>query len=233
MITPEFFSNFIETYNPDYNKGIMRPLSWCCYPTIREDGYTEFSRRNKRENIREIFYGKYENNQIKIKVIYFYLNVYLDEEYDVVEFYLFGYNKNTYDSFTLTKKTVHFIADQEILTFIKQFDNYILELEDKPIYEDEYNLYIKHLKNKPELTKKHESDNCIFRLSFYFEHSYVVIRVDYKNKKYKDSQFYEYALYRNRLEGNDFNDLDIDIFFEVAHRIDEIYYDFQLFFLCQ
>ncbi len=231
MITPELFLNFIETYHPDYNKGVLRQLSWCHVPVAMEDGYTEFCRRNRRENMKEIFYAKYENNKIKIKVNYFYFNIYMDEEQETVEFYLLGYNKHTYDSFTIDKTTVHFLADEEILTFIKHFDYYILELEDTPILEKEYNLYMKHLKNRPELTRTHDSDNCKFRLAFYFEHSYMVIRVMYDNKIYKDSRYYEYALYRNRIEGNDYNDIDNIISFEISQRIDEIYYDFQLFFL--
>ena len=68
-----------------------------------------------------------------------------------------------------------------------------------------------------------------------FEHSYIVIRIDYQNKKnIRDCQYYEYTLFRNRLEGYDFNDINNvnnDIHFEVSQRFDEIYYDFQLFFL--
>jgi hypothetical protein len=62
-----------------------------------------------------------------------------------------------------------------------------------------------------------------------------VIRVTYENKKYKDSQYidsqyFEYVIFKNRLEDGGFNDLDNDVHFEVSQRIDEIYYDAQLFF---
>jgi hypothetical protein len=237
MITQEFFNNFIDTYHPNYNKGILRQLSWCHVPVFLNDGYIDFIRRNKRKNLRATFYCKFEDNKIKIKVVYFYFNlINIDlEEYDTVEFYLIGLNNNTYNSLTIKKEPVNFIAEQEILTFIKQFDYYILELEDKPILEEEYDLYMKHLKKKPELIKEHDSDNCKYKLTFYFEHSYIVIRIDYQNKKnIRDCQYYEYTLFRNRLEGYDFNDINNvnnDIHFEVSQRIDEIYYDFQLFFL--
>ncbi len=231
MITQEFFNNFISTYHPDYNNGVLRPLSWCHIPRESNDGYIEFIHRVRGNDISELFYAKYEDNKIKIKVMYSYLNIYIDPVYEIVEFYFLDMNNNTYDSFTINTETVYFLADQDILTFIKQFNNYILELNDKPILESEYNLYIKHLKNRPELIKYHESDNCIFRLAFYFEHSYIVIKVIYENKKNNKNEFFEYALFRNRIEGCNHWDIDNDVFFEVSQRIDEIYYDFQLFFL--
>ncbi len=232
MITLEFFNNFINSYHPKNNIGILRPTSWCHTPSITEDGYIEFTRRNKYDNLRMSFYAKYENDKIKIKVIYFYFNIYMDEDYDVVKFHLIGLNENTYDFKTVDNDSIHFIADQEILKFIKQFDYYILELQDKPILIEEYDLYIKHLRNKPELIAPHESKNCNFKLDFYFEYSYIVINVTYESKVNKDSQSFEYTLFRNRLEGYDFNDvIHNDVFFEISQRIDEIYYDFQLFFL--
>ena len=235
MITLQFFTNFINSYNPikyDYKRSLL--YNWFYEPTVTEDGYIEFSRRNKYDNLRMSFYAKYENNKIKIKVIYFYFNIYMDEDYDIVKFNLIGLNENTYDFKTIYDKPTHFIADQEILKFIKQFEYYILELQDKPIVKEEYDLYIKHLKNKPELIDPYESKNCFFKLDFYFENVYkpiVIIKVTYESKINNAYQYLEYALFRNRIEGYDFNDqINNDIFFEISQRIDEIYYDFQLFF---
>lgn len=233
MIDEETFNHFINSYHPDYNQGILRPLSWCHIPHIEEDGYIQFIRKSNRQSINTTFYAKLEENKIKIKVIYYYFGDY--EETSFVYFNLIDYRTHTYESFTLNNKTVNYLADQEILTFIKQFDNFLLELIDIPITKGEYDLYMKHLKNKPELIQDHESKNCKFKISFYFEHSYIVIRVTYENKKYKDSQYidsqyFEYVIFKNRLEDGGFNDLDNDVHFEVSQRIDEIYYDAQLFF---
>ncbi len=234
MITPEFFNNFMDAYLPNNNIDLKQE-SWGPKLSITEDNYIEFARKKKYDNLRMSFYAKYENNKIKIKVIYFYFNIYMDDEYDVVKFHLIGLNENTYDFKTIDDNPIHFIADQEILKFIKQFDYYILDLQDKPILKEEYDLYIKHLKNKPELIDPHESKNCFFKIDVYFENIYkpmVIVKVTYESKINKAYQYLEYALFRNRIEGYDFNDqIDNDIFFEISQRIDEIYYDFQLFFL--
>ena len=230
MVKYNFYCEFITSFHINYNGKCLRSLSWCHMPIERENGYVEFIKRKARYDIDTIFLAKYDfyKEEIIIKCEYDYFGEDFPEISEV-NFRLIDYKKNDYNFINIHGNNVNFLADQEILTFIKQFDQFYLEQTDEELTIDEYNLYMRHLKLKPQLTKNHSSKKCDFNLDFYYSEKALVIRVNYHNKKNNKFNMVEYLLYKNRTLGDDFNDLDNNVDFEIAQRFDDIHIDFMTF----
>lgn len=230
MVTREQYLEYISTYHPSYNGKVLRSLNWCFKPIVLENGYIYFIKREHRPGIDVNFYAKYEDNCIKIRVEYNYFELY--DEINVVQFCLYDYKKNNYESKTMDNHVVNFMADEEILTFIKQFDEYMLEIKDSPITVEEYKFYLKHIINNPELIKPHSSENCNFSIKVFYEEESIFIRFDYYNKLSKEYYKKEFRLFKNRALGDDFHDIHNNVYHEIIQRFDEILCDFQLFIIC-
>jgi hypothetical protein len=230
MINHNFYCEFITTFHKNYNGKCLRPWSWCHTHIERENGYVEFIKRQSRYDIDTTFFAKYDftKEEIIIKCEYEYFANDCPEVSEA-NFRLIDYKKNDYNGINIHGTNVNFLADQEILTFIKMFDQFYLEQKDKDFTQEEFNLYMRHLKLKPELTKNYSSKNCDFNLDFYYSEQAFVIRFNYHDKKYNKYDMFEYILYKNRTLGDDFNDLNNNLDFEIAQRFDDIHIDFMTF----
>ena len=230
MVTYDFYCNFITSFHEDYNGLCLRSLSWCHVPIEREDKYIEFIKRRKRCLVDVTFLAKYDfaKNIILIKCEYNYFG---DEfpEISEVSFQLTDYKKNTYNSINIHNNTVNYMADQEIQTFIKMFDYFYLEQQDTIFTKEQYNMYIKHFKTKPELFKDFSSPNCDFNINVsYGEHAFIV-RFNYYDKLYNQEEHMEYLLYKNRTIGDDYHDMNNHVNIEITKRLDDINIDFMTF----
>jgi hypothetical protein len=231
MVCYQFYCEFITSFHVHYNGTFLRPLSWCYEPKEREDGFIEFINRSARNYINTTFLAKYDfnNKNIIIRCEYNYFEHY--EEISEVKFVLKGCKDNDYNFINIHQNMVCHLADEEILTFIKIFDQFYLEQTHIPLNESEYNFYILHLKNKPELTKQHKSKICNFIIDIYYNkiETGLVVRIKFYDKKNKFKDVIEYYIFKNRLVGDDFTDLDTNVNYEITNRLSEIYIDFITF----
>ena len=230
MVCYTFFLEFLTSFHEHYNGKCLKPLSWCHIPIEREDNYIEFIKRKKRAYVNATFLTKYDfaKNVIIIKCEYHYFG---DDNGEISEanFTLIDYKKNDYNGINIHGNNVNFYADEEILTFIKQFDQFYLEQKDKLLTWEEYDSYMKHLQTKPELYMSHNSDICNYNVKFKYSEESVLIRFEYYDKKNKRDNYIELLMYKNRALGDDFNDMEPSVHFEIAKRFDDIYIDFMMF----
>ena len=161
MVCYNFYCDFITSFHEHYNGKCLRPLSWCHIPRPREDNYVEFIERQKRTYVDATFLAKYDfaKNVIHIKCEYDCFDNDIPEKSET-NFILYDYKKNDYNGKNINGDNVNFYADEEILTFIKQFDQFYLEQTDKVLTWEEYDSYMKHLARKPELYMSHNSNVC-------------------------------------------------------------------------
>jgi hypothetical protein len=184
-----------------------------------------------RNYINTTFLAKYDfkNQQILIKCEYNYFEDYVENS--EVDFILKNYKDNTYNYKNIYGDTINHLADEEILSFIKMFDQFYLEQNDIPLRNDEYDMYLMHLKNHPELTSDYTSDTCDYIVDIYYnEQEYnIAVRFSFHDKinKYKD--LIEYYLFKNRIVGDDYNDLNTTVNNIIATRVDNIYIDYTEF----
>ena len=232
MITKQLYDDFFSTYNISYNGKVMKTLNWCFIPRVQDNGYTEYINRKARPGIDISIDARYneDENSIEIRSYYEYEEVMYEK--GRINFKILGYKNYTYDCLTFDGKKVNFMADQEILTFLKQFDEYILELQDvNPIKYDDYKRYMKHIYSKcPDLVKPHNSKICNYSVSLYPAAGGIVVKFDYYYKINKYTQCKEFLLFRNRTVGDDFNDMNIELYDEIITRYDKIFCDFVEYF---
>lgn len=230
MISQELYEKFFNTYNPSYNGYILRPFSWCFSPRDQDNGYTEFINRRARPGIDISIDAKYDsiNKIIDIRCYYEYDGHFYEK--GQVMFKLCDLKKNTYECKTTDDKMVNYMADQEIMTFIKQFDDYILELQDNPILYHEYVKYMIHITNKcPELLHNHKSSVCTYNVSIFPGGGGLVVKFDYYYYPGKVGGSKEFMLFNNRELGDDFYDIEPDLYEEIIKRYDMIVCDFRTF----
>ena len=229
MVCYNFFCEFLTSFHEHYNGKCLRPISWCHIP-VERDGYIEFVKREKRAFVDTTFLAKYDfaKNVINIKCEYDYFGNDYNEKSEA-NFSLIDYKKNDYDGINIHRNNVNFYADQEILTLIKQFDQFFLEKKDKLFTKEEFSLYLKHIKTKPELYMPNSSDVCNYTIKFSYSNEAVLVTFDYYNKINKKSSYIDYLMYKNRAIGDDFNDTESNVDFEIVQRFDEIYIDFMTF----
>jgi hypothetical protein len=230
MISKELYEKFFSTYKRSYNGRVLRPFNWCFTPREQDNGYIEYINRKVRPCIDISIDAKYNdiNNTIDIRCYYEYDGHFYDK--GKVMFILSDFKKNTYNYLTTDDKKVNFMADQEIMTFIKQFDDYILELQDTPILYDDYVKYKIHITNKcPELLYNHKSSICSYSVSIFPGGGGIVIKFDYYYYPGKVGGYKEFMMFRNRELGDDFHDIETDLYEEIIKRYDMILCDFQSF----
>ncbi len=231
MVSYDFYCEFITSFHTDYNGEFLKPLSWCYKPKNGPDGFIEFINRSARNYIEIKFFAKYdfENRNIIIKCKYNYFECYLEES--ETTFILKGYNNNTYNYMNIHGDMINHLADEEILTFIKLFDQFFSEETSSPLLDYEYDLYIKHLQYHPELLADFKSKKCDYNIEIYYnrEEQGLIIRFHFQDKRYNNENIIEYYLFKNRLVGDEFNDLDIDVNNELIKRVDDIYINFTTF----
>ena len=100
-----------------------------------------------------------------------------------------------------------------------------------PLNRDEYDLYIKHLKTIPELLSSHESEYIDYNVQFNY-HDYekcLIVKVNFHDKINRSRNSIEYYIFKNRLVGDDFNDLSSELNEQISKRIDDINIDFITF----
>jgi hypothetical protein len=223
-----FYREFITSFHINYNGQFLKPLSWCYDPKNSTDGFIEFINRSVRNYINTVFYAKYDlkTKNIIIRCEYNFFEDYFEQS--ETTFLLKGYKDNTYDCMNIHGNMINYLADQEILTFIKMFDQFFLEEVSIPLLEYEYNLYLQHLKNYPDLLSNYTSKKCNFFVDInYNKHEQgIIIKFNFYDKKNNNKGEIEYYLFKNRLVGDDFNSFDINLDDEISKRIDDIYIDF-------
>ena len=228
MVCYSFYCEFITSFHPHYNGTFLRPLSWCYEPKEREDGFIEFINRSARNYIQTRFLAKYDSNNknIIIKCEYYYFEHY--EETSEVKFILKDYKENDYNYTNIHGNMIAHLADEEILTFIKMFDQFYLEQTHVPLTLQEYESYIKYLNKKPELIAPHTSKSCEFLVNIYYNkiETGLIVRFKFYDKKNNFKDLIEYYIFKNRLVGDDFTDLDSEVNYEITKRLDDIYIDF-------
>jgi hypothetical protein len=231
MVCYTFYCEFITSFHINYNGKFLKPLSWCYEPKNSPDGFIEFINRSARNYIQTVFYAKYDfkNKNIIIRCEYNFFEDYLEKS--ETTFLLKGYKDNTYNYMNIHGNMINYLADQEILTFIKMFDHFFLEETSVPLLECEYNLYLKHLKNYPDLLSNYKSKKHDFNINIYYNkhEEGLVIKFNFNDKKNNHKGEIEYYLFKNRLVGDDFNSLDINLDNEISKRVHEIYIDFITF----
>lgn len=230
MVSYDFYCNFITSFHEDYNGLCLRSLSWCHIPIEREDGYVEFIKRRKRCYVDTTFLAKFDftKNQILIKCEYDYFSKEYPEK-SQVNFELSDYKKNTYNSINIHGYSINYMADQEIQTFIKMFDYFYLEQQDTIFTKEQYDMYIRHLRTKPELFEAFSSSNCDFTIDVSYGENAFIVRFNYYDKLYSEKDYKEYLLYKNRTIGDDYNDMNNHVNIEISKRLDEINIDFMMF----
>jgi hypothetical protein len=231
MVSHMFYCEFITSFHIHYNGAFLRPFSWCHKPIERNDDYIEFINRKARNYIDTTFLAKYDfdNKQILIKCEYNYFQHYIEKS--EVDFILKGHKDNTYNYKNSHGEMVNHLADEEILTFIKMFDQFYLEEKDIPLSKDEYNMYVRHLKNNPDLIADYTSNICDYNIIFYYNECEKNISVKFflHNKIDKCNDTMEYQLFKNRMVGDDFSDITTKINNIIASRMDLINIDYMEF----
>jgi len=234
MVCYRFYCEFITSFHTHYNGTFLKPLSWCHIPIEKDCGYVEFIKRTAARNyINTTFLAKYDfkNQQILIKCEYNYFEDYVENS--EVNFILKNYKENTYDYKNIHGEMINHLADEEILSFIKMFDQFYLEQVDIPLRKDEYEIYIRHLNNKYELTSNYTSDECDYIIDIYYneqEHN-IAVRFSFHDKinNYKD--MIEYYLFKNRMVCDEYNDLNSAVNNIIATQMDKIYIDYMEFLI--
>ncbi len=231
MVCYNFYCEFITSFHIDYNGDFLKPESWCYKPKNGPNGFIEFINRSIRNYIDIVFFAKYDfkNKNIIIKCEYNYFENYLEKS--ETTFTLNKYKDNTYNYMNIHGDMINHLADEEILTFIKLFDQFFLEQTHVPLLDYEYDLYIKYIKKFPELVCNYQSKKFNYTIDLYYnrDEEGIIIRFNFHNKQnnYKDAL--EYYIFKNRLVGDDFNDLDIELNNEIVKQVDEIYINFTTF----
>ena len=233
-ITKDQYEEFISNFDPRIESLLYIPESWCVIP-INYENYILFSKRTVGYNININFYCRYDENynSIILLVKYIYLGSY-HESADVL-FEILDYKNTTYKNKTTNNTTVCSSADEDIITMISHFDNYMLSIKDKNITFEQFQIYLRHLyknTNNLNLLKPYNSEVCSFEVNVIYEFNTIVVRFYYedKNNKY-NKNWCDYLLYKNRLVGDEFNELDPKVNGAILERVDEFAYDFQLFYL--
>ena len=231
MVCYTFYCEFITSFHINYNGKFLKPLSWCYDPKDNNDGFIEFIKRSSRNYINTAFYAKYDftNKNIIIRCEYNFFEDYLEQS--ETTFLLKGYNNNTYNYMNIHGNMINYLADQEILSFIKMFDQFFLEENSIPLLEYEYDLYIKHLKKNPELIANYTSKKCDYNIEIYYNkpEEGLVLKFNFYDKRNNYKGEIEYYLFKNRLVGDDFNSLDNNLDDVIIKRVDEIYINFTNF----
>ncbi len=232
-ISKDQYEEFISNFDPRCESLLHIPETWCMVP-IKNRENVLFSKRIINPNINIHFYCRYdeENESIIILVKYIYLGAY-NETADVL-FEILDYKKNTYNHETTNNKTVCFAADEDIITMISHFDNYMLSIKDTHITFEQFKMYLRHLyKNSHELKllEPYNSEICSFQINIVYEYKTVVVRIYFEDKKLNVTNWCDFLLYKNRIVGDEFNNIDTQINRPILERLDEIFYDFQLFSL--
>ncbi len=231
MISYQFYREFITSFHPNYNGDFLKPISWCSEPKDNNDGFIEFINRAHRNYIQVVFFAKYDfnNKNIIIRCEYNYFLHYLEKSETTIIFN--GYKDNTYNYMNIHGEMINHLADEEIVTFIKLFDQFFLEQTNIPLLKEEYDLYMKHLKYHPELISIINSESYNILTEFnYNHHEYcIILRFYFYNKQNKMKDSIEYYIFKNRIVGDDFNDLDSNLNYEMTKRLDDINIDFITF----
>lgn len=233
MISRTFYNEFITSFHIHYNGAFLKPYSWCHEPAEGDDYYIEFIKRlSPNFNfINTVFFAKYDftNKQILIKCEYEYFVHYYEKS--EVNFILKGYKDNTYNYTNIHGIMVNHLADEEILTFITMFDQFFLEEKDDPLTQIEFDKYMRHLNCHPELTADYHSAKCDFHIELYYNHSEynITIKFHFNDKLNKYKNYIDFQLYKNRLVGDMFNDLDIYVNDAISTRLDLINMDYMEF----
>jgi hypothetical protein len=164
-----------------------------------------------------------------VYVLYDYYDMWRERKQ--VTFQITDYKKNTFNHLTVYGDKVHFYADQEIETFINHFNEYYLELNEEQLTEEEYIKFKYHLMKKS-LLDDYYSDYCDYDIEIFYDGGGIVLLFNFTdnidNKDYKK----EFLLYRNRIVGDTYYDIDIKIHDSIITRFDEIvcnFYEFILF----
>jgi hypothetical protein len=229
MISYRTYCEFITTYHPDYNGKCLHPIEWCHDPKMIND-YVYFIKRDRRSDLNCKFFAKYddEKNIINIRFEYYYYGMY--EEENVTYFELHDYNKNTYNHKTHDGSPINFIADEEVQTFIKQFNNFMLEQKDELFTEEEYNKFMRYFKkNHPELMEPLKSDICDFDIKFSFDFESLKVSFSYIDKADNSIGLFEFNFYKNRMIGDDYYDMRNLVHEEITSRMTNINIEFYTF----
>ena len=231
MIYHMFYCEFITSFHPHYNGAVLKPYSWCHDPVEVEDHYIEFIKRILPDIINITFFAKYDfvNKQILIKCEYEYFVHYYEKS--EVNFVLKGYKDNTYNYTNIHGIMINHLADEEILTFINMFDQFFLEQKDDSLTQTEFEIYVKHLRIHPELIKDYHSSTCDFRVELYYNRSEynITVKFHFHDKINKYKHLIDFHIYKNRLVGNMFNDLDVHVNDAISTRMDLINIDYMEF----
>jgi hypothetical protein len=223
------FEGFINTFDINYKGRVLKTLDWCFKPIKLDNGYTHIIRRNCRPCLNIDFHVKYDNNIMIVYVLYDYYDMWRERKQ--VTFQITDYKKNTFNHLTVYGDKVHFYADQEIETFINHFNEYYLELNEEQLTEEEY-IKFKYYLMKKSLLDDYYSDYCDYDIEIFYDGGGIVLLFNFTdnidNKDYKK----EFLLYRNRIVGDTYYDIDIKIHDSIITRFDEIvcnFYEFILF----
>jgi len=227
MISYDTFCEFITSYHPDYNGHFLRPLVWCSTPQLREDGYVRFSKREYRDHTNANFYAKHENNEIIINVDYCYNNAYFEQSSCI--FKLIDYKKNTYNFKNIHNENIPPTVDEEIMTFIKQFDHFLIEEKEELLTHEEYEDYILYLAKFPNLIKDHKSKYCEFNIEFSYDNG-IVAKFEYYDKKNNKHSKIDFVFFKTHTFGDDFYDIDLDVHNEIINRFEQINYNIMFYF---
>ena len=230
MVCYNFYCEFITSFHPHYNGAFLRPLSWC-YTPVEKNGQVEFIKRSARNYIDTTFLAKYDftNKQILIKCEYNYFEHYVEKS--EVDFILKAYKENTYNYKNIHGDMVCHLADEEILSFIKMFDQFYLEQNDIPLRKDESEMYLRHLNNYPELTADYTSNICDYTIDIYYNETEknIAVRFNFHDKINRYKNIIEYYLYKNRLVADDYNDLSTAVNNIIASKMELINMDYMEF----
>ncbi len=232
MISHDFYKKFFSTYSPSYNGKVMKTLSWCFEPREQDNGYTEYINRKVRPGIDISIDAKYNEEErcIDIRIYYDYDDTVMYEKGKIL-FKILDFKKNTYNCLTTDNKKVNFMADQEIITFLKQFDEYVLEQQNTyMIKHSDYIKYIIHIYNKcPQLMEPYNSTVCNYSVSLYPAAGGIVVKFDYYYIPNKYTSCKEFLIFYNRTVGDDFHDIDNELYDAMITRFDMIFCDFMEF----
>ncbi len=229
MISYRTFCEFLTTYHPDYNGKCLHPISWCHEPSIVNE-FLYFIKRDHRSDLNGNFFAKYDIDEqiIHIRFEYNYFGIYEEENYTYFE--LHDFNKNTYDYKNHDGTPINFIADEEIQTFIKQFNNFILEQKDEVFTEDDYYKFMKYIKkNHFELMKPLNSTICDFEVKFEYDFESLKVSFSYIDKADNKAGLFEFNFYKNRMLGDDYIDMRNLVHEEIMSRLTNINIEFYTF----
>jgi hypothetical protein len=83
------------------------------------------------------------------------------------------------------------------------------------------------------LLEPYESEFCFFQVRITYEFQTVLVRIHFQDKhnKYNNTTWFDFLLYKNRIVGDDFNNIDTNVTGPILDRLDAFVSDFQLFSL--